>query len=446
VLLATGCAPTAMPAEEPVVDPIVTYARAFALSERALLEELADADARVALRFAPGGGLPHPTRFDPFQFDTRSLGLDLVESDLGRSALPPWMTFSPRGALTVQLLEQDLLYRMLDEERARLEAERELPRRAAALVRALADTWPKTALRRDAPLRTEDAEADGLVAWRLSQLRESITPYSLSAMDRDDLADAARSLEPRLEAFSGSHGQLDLLEEQLEVTLVAPFSLADWEEVAADVHTYLGVTLEPERVDATLQGVELALRQQAEVGLSLLSTEERYGTRRLAGKLLTDGPRTCRATLATGARALEPPPERARACALVHALATAPDELGELAALLALHDGCVLARWAVAMAGPVKDPAHARSLAGLAAVVAPEEEGRLLRLAATHPVEAIAMGLAADMLLRTGPGRAVSRARAWSAFGNAPFDVVEGALLFAGPPLPRSRQVQAAAR
>ena len=31
----------------------------------------------------------------------------------------------------------------------------------------------------------------------------------------------------------------------------------------------------------------------------------------LSGKLLTDGPRTCRATLATGARALEPPPERA---------------------------------------------------------------------------------------------------------------------------------------
>jgi len=48
-----------------------------------------------------------------------------------------------------------------------------------------------------------------------------------------------------------------------------------------------------------------------------------------------------------------------------------------------------------------------------------------MRFAATAPVEAIVRALSIEWIMRNGLQEAALRARAWSAFGDAPLDVIE---------------------
>jgi hypothetical protein len=118
---------------------------------------------------------------------------------------------------------------------------------------------------------------------------------------------------------------------------------------------------------------------------------------------------------------MAPPPERLGACHLRHLAATAPDAPGRAAALVALHDSMVVALWALDVARGGTTLADATARRRLAAHGAVSTQARLERIALARPVDAIAAGVAAAMLLdgQDLPGRA----RAWCALGDVPLDI-----------------------
>ncbi len=374
---------------------------------------------------------------DPFLFTDRQVSLHRVrdvvdsvelleDSALRRDVLAGGGLLSKDPEIASLTLDQHLLWRMLQEESTRLERERDLPRGAAALVRACVVEWPLDATPADR------AAMDATLAWRLGQVSDSLAPNALSEAEREDLQEALASLHvlvrdrgdmPKASAAMGH------LEERLVAMWAAPYSLDDEEAVEASLRKFLGLTIPFDRLDDALARADAALRGQVQAGLSVLGARYQVRVRRRARAILL-GASPCRprAPLET-TRDMAPPPERAWACSLVRALDLAHSDEQELAALLALHDGVVVARWSVSLHGAVREPSAALRRAHTILSLTRPQQHLLLAMAGARPERAIAAGLAARVVLRDGPANARARVRAWRIFGEAPYDAVEAALL-----------------
>jgi hypothetical protein len=430
-MLCVCCAPPPTPARTGPANMeewLLSYAGAFRRAEPVLLGMLARSDARLSTRFSARARLQGAFT-DPFLFDMRRRGYEDVLGEAQRCAIP--QDLLPReGLLAEHRMEQELLFRLLDEEQARLEEERRLPGSAADLVRALALSWPslETSAQRGA--------TESLVAWRLDQVRGALAPNALSALERDDLVDAVdelgraalRAPAPRAESA------VQKLHEELLTLQVAPLPLRGWDDVARPLRAHLGVVSGEDRLRGAFERARAKLAAQVEVAFSVLGPELTGEVRRRAGVKMTRAPECPVIPSLAGVRSLGPPPERAWVCAAVAAAAARArpedSELAEITGLLVLHDLVAVGAWAVDLHGAERDPVAARARSPLASSVPASAEALLVRAAATHPVGPIGGAATVVLLLEDGPAHVRARALAWTAFGDAPLDVV-GRELFA---------------
>jgi hypothetical protein len=375
----------------------------------AVVKALAEGDADTAV---VEGAL------DSFSFTARRRAID--EAARALDAAP--------GAGSAEKGERELLQRLVDEERLRLEEERPQPRGASALLRGVVDTWtppgsPEAAASRDAWL-----------ARRLGEVRTAVGGTRLSRAAALDLDDALDPLE-RLASPADLPSSAKAIAE-LRIALGVPFGTEAIDDarrarVEAGIRGHLGVSLATEPVRARLESAERATRALAKEGVA--QADERAVAKRAEGLTFAEG--SCGGDPAESrVRALAPPPERAPICGALRALAGEKDAASRAAAWVALHDEVVVALWAFAVHEEGRTLAQARGEAHPYFGVEPEREGRLVRFAEVRPVAAIGAGLAAEIVVRT------QAAERWLAFGDAPLDVVERELAVsrASPPPPAS--------
>ncbi len=441
-LLAVACAacgPAAPPPHE------AGRARAEARADRSALGRfLADEDRIVTLLAATDPRIALRARVSPSDAQLRKsvVGAILAEDpDVGvEGGRTDVLSFDARGrALTAAAgvlagwkrpiadpapgrhlqpeLERELLGRWLTAERSRLRTERELPRSAGTLVRGLVAGWR-------AP-RTPQALAqrDEWLAKRLDAVAASLTAGALSLVEREDLEDALDPLETKVEVgWPRSQAALTRLRIAAENMQVAPAGKDRWKEVAAALAAQVGTTLTPETLSRLFESEDRQLRAAVDALMVVKATDEGYAAA-VDDALRTPG--DCPAPQTPSRlRRMQPPPERAGICALGPALEEAQTADQQLVVLMSMQAQVVAARWAIALA-------HGAGTGVLDAIVKPmaflppEREGRLLRFAATRPVEAIGRGLAVEWLMRQGMAAAGPRASAWLAFGDVPMDVLE---------------------
>src|SRR5438477_416922 len=118
---------------------IAAYVATFRRAEPVLLGTIARADPRFRGRISPD---PRPVLFvDPFLFDLRAKALEHVWLEAERCSLPQDVLEAKEGPLADHALEQELLFRAINEELVRLDHEHN-QRVTADLVRALGASWP----------------------------------------------------------------------------------------------------------------------------------------------------------------------------------------------------------------------------------------------------------------------------------------------------------------
>jgi hypothetical protein len=395
------------------------YVQSFLRAEPVLIESLARSDPRVARRL----GIAPPPRFtDPFQFDVRAIGLENVVLSLAELTLPEWRGDEPQ-ILVRHRLEEELVYRFLAEEQFRLASEQSDVRRSAALLRAIANAWPGSAVSHPATASSVDA----VLAWRLAQVRGAVQPFVLSEADRAELVDAIEIIGARVATAPLPRAKVEVtrLRAAVAIAWVAPFPTEDWDDVAAALHAFLGIDADEAKLLARIDDAARALAAQARVGLGAIAPNYADDARRRAAAMLHVGS-PCRSDAPDSVvRSLAPPPERASACVVVRAAANAETDLDELVALVVLHDAAIVGAWSIALHGARRDPVEARRRWRPLVALGAEQEARLTRFAQAHPVDAVGAALAAALLVHDGPARVVATARAWRAFGDAPLDVVE---------------------
>ncbi len=419
VALPTACAPKPPPrvAPESLDDWLLGYAGAFRRAEPVMLGMLARADARLAGRLAPRSARGHFT--DPFLFDMRRREVLGVQGEAQRCALPRDLLRDVE-VLADHRVEQELLFRLIDEEEARLDEERRLPSSAADLVRALAVSWP--------PLLTpsEQRATESLVAWRLDQVRGALAPNALSALERDDLADALDDLARAVERAPAPHATTALAQLGSDVAhlAVAPLALGEWEDVARLLRVHLGVVSGEDRLRAAFAAARGKLSAQLDVGLAVIGPAASEEVRAIAGAKLARAPECPAVPQTSSVRALAPPRERTWACAAVQSAREGESALSELVSLVVLHDIVAIGAWAVDLHSAPRDPASARARSPLASRATPASVALAVREAATHPAGPIGGAVAVVMLLGEGPAKLRARAGAWAEFGDAPLDVV----------------------
>ena len=403
----------------------------FVADENKVLTIVAAADARVAARgvavdadtlhhAAMGGILAEdPTlamegdRPDVFSFDARGRALDAAEKILAKWTAPP----DDPDATMQTTLELELLHRFVASEKLRLAGERHLPRSASTLLVATASTWR--------PLEVKDvSERDDWLAQRLGDVTSSLTPHSLTALEREELEDAIDPLEHAVgDALPKSRAALVDLRIAVQRLEPAEKSEDRWAEVAARLQADTGSKLSPETLLALLGAEAKALRD--EVG-RLVGVEANEAVGERAGAWLSAAPALCHTDSAgSRMRALEPPPERAFECSLRDRLIAAQTAADELDVLVAMHDAVLTAAWALVLARGGTDETIALAAPKPLTPMSPTVEGRLRRFAAVHPVEAISRALSIEWLMRNGLGEAALRADAWRTFGDAPLDIVD---------------------
>lgn len=418
--LIIGCAPRAavVPASGLGTSPRV--ATSFDRVEEEVLRDLAALDRRLALRAhiepsevdlrhvamdsvlrEDASAALHDGAIDPFSFDARGRGLVAIKAKL-------------ESARAGDSLERELVSRLVEAEIARLDEERDLPRSASALVRAIVTTYRAPRSERDA------VDVDRWLARRLGELHESLGKEpALDLVRARELDDALDALE-RICAqptFIKSTQALLRLRDDLEAIGARPpqAPISESSRVEARVRSHLGVT----GLDALIERlarVEKELRARALVEVADTKRDELLVA--LEKLVLVSGP--CEATRVRGSlvRSMDAPPEREQACRLVHALAT--ETFPDAVTTAVLHEHVVVALWAleVARGATVADAAARHSL-----LVPPPPDVRVRyeRFALARPVAAIGAGEAARLLARAPSARAV----AWAALGDAPLDIIE---------------------
>jgi hypothetical protein len=417
-----GCA-SAPPPDPSIVlsreERLVRYGAAFRTAERVMLGTVAVSDPRVARRFTRAPRLGG--RFaDPFLFDQRARVLQGVSAEAQRCAMA--LDQLPETSTgEAQRIEQELLFRMLAEEYARLDHERALPASAADLVRATVLAWP--------PLESpaEQRATESIVAWRLDQVRLSLAPNALSALEREDLVDALEELRGAVDRAPAPHAEAALrrLRQELDALRVAPLETRGFADLASPLRVHHGVGASEERVGARIASATEVVRAQVDVAFRVLGPAASDEVRRAAADRLARAPECPAGPTNRGMRALVPPPERVWACAAVQAAAQRDNEVDEIATLVLLHDLAQIGRWALELHAERRDPTALRDTRPLLSRLDADRAARLVREAATHPIGPIGGALAVALLAEGGGARIGPRARAWASWGDAPLDVVE---------------------
>jgi hypothetical protein len=365
-----------------------------------------------------------PDRPDLFSFAARGRALDGAAAILARWQTPP---ADPDPASTLEPgLEVELLGRFVASEKLRLADERGLPRSASTLLGAIAATW-----RTPGPLQSGKgpdmkalAARDEWLARRLGEVTQSLAPRSLTGLEREELEDALDPLEHAVgDALPKSRQAL--LDVRLAVQNLdpAPKGPDRWAAVSARLAADTGTRLSPDTLLALFAQEARLVRGEIDKLVGVEVTDDVVS--RAAGLLLAP-PEACRAAnFASRMRALQPPPERSLGCALRARVAAAQSSAEMLGVLVAMHEAIVTAAHALVFARGGDDAAVALAAPKAIAPMSPTDEGRLDRFAAVHPVEAIARALSIEWLMRGGMAEAALRARAWSAFGDAPLDVID---------------------
>jgi len=415
---------------------IESYVKSFRAAEPSLLEIagstrlFARAHPRpTSADLALGSGAWISRGFvDPFLFTDRDAALERARTTLDSISLPPARFAAlidpaqpekePPDLSRVRL-EEESLRRLLDAETARVERERALPKGAADLFRDVLLGWPI------APPSGTMHDLESMLAWRFQNVEQSLGPSTLSEAERDDLRDVLAELAPRVAPLPHAAAAMAKLRATLDAIWTAPYATEDEPTMDHELDLYVGSPLAFDALDGAFAKAQRTFDVQVEAGFSVLDERARARVLARARALLFDAPACEPRVPARTAFDLAPPAERAWACSLVHALDDARTDEAEIAADLAWRDAVVVARWAVSTHGPVRAPDVALRLADLREPLARAERDRLFVLARARPLRAIAAGVAAWELARTGGAHARERARRWRAIGDAPIDLVD---------------------
>jgi hypothetical protein len=452
-MCASSCSPSARPTYSATFTDrairIESYAKSFRNAEAPLISGL-QFETRTLARIVPkptpaqisqsGGDLAFGagvwlsrSEVDPFMFADRQTALEHEREAFERVALPADAALQAEilGAraagmpthqepLLAQLkLEQTAFRRLLDAEDARLERERTLPRGAADLVRALVLAWPLN----PQPGAMHDLES--MLAWRFSNIEESLGPNTLSEAERDDVRDVLTELAPRVAPLPKAAAAMVKLRAALDAMWVTPFAIEDEHAMDKDVSVYVGSPLAVDSLDAAFESAARLFEGQGVAGLSVLDLATQAKVKaRAKDILLRSAERMPRVPVRTPLD-MAPPTERAWSCSLLHALDDARTDIDELAADLAWHDGVVVARWAISTHGPVRAVEAAQRRAQLALSFTPAETSTLMKGARARPLRAIAVGIAASIVTREGAAHARTRTHHWRGIGDAPMDLID---------------------
>ena len=287
-------------------------------------------------------------------------------------------------------------------------------------MRALVLSWPSI----QSP--SDQRATESLVAWRIDQVRGSLAPNALSALERDDLLDALDGLAQATERAPSPHAESAVrrLREELEKMRVAPLEIRGWPDIQGPLRAHLGIVSGDAKLRTAFEGAKEKLRAQIDVAFGVVGADVAEDIRRLAAARLARSPDCPTTPSIGGMRLLAPPPERAWACAAVHAAARGDTETEELTSLVVLHDLVCIGAWSLDLHTEMRDPDGARKRSPLLSRVDDARSALLLREAATHPVGPIGGAATIVLLLAAGPAHLRERALLWRDFGDAPLDVV----------------------
>jgi hypothetical protein len=405
----------------------------FLADEERALTLLAAADPRIAARgvTADETALHHATmsailaedatlamegdRPDVLSFEVRARALDMASEIVTHWKVPP-SDPDPTSAMR-PALEVELLGRLISSEKLRLASERDVPRSAGILLGGLAATWRTPALKEIDP-------RDGWLSRRLAEVTQSVTPQSLTVLERDALDDALDPLERVVaDVLPKSRAALVALRVATSAMDPAARSPDRWSTLAPRLHADAGTMLSSDTLLAFFAVEAKSLR--AEISQLVVGvTDDRAD--RVGEALAAGAPAPCN-TVSVGSRvrSLEPAPERAFDCALRSSVIAAHTAEENLDVLITMHDAVVAAAWAVILARGGGPETIALGAPKPIAPMSPTLEGKLMRFAATHPVEAIDRALSIAWIMRSGLAEAALRADAWKTFGDAPLDVIE---------------------
>jgi hypothetical protein len=344
------------------------------------------------------GGAP-----DVFSFDARARRLDEEHARVAR--LHP----------TRPSLERELLLRFLDEESARVDEERQLPRSASELTRGIVATWT-------APRGLEEMhKRDTWLTRRLDEVRASLESGPMRQVEIAELEDALDPLERLADpaSFADAHAAIARLRIALSGMRRTHPPGDGGAGLKKAMLAHLGVAPDPEALRARMVKLEAALRADATAQLSSVSeTDAKAARDRAETLMLASG--TCGGS---GARsrvlAFGPPPERAPICGALRFLAKPAQDVDALGALLALHDDVALALLALDVQIGDRDPEAAAGAHRPLSSIPPEREARWIRLAATRPLVPLGAAMMAELVLGHP-----ERAERWLAFGDASIDIV----------------------
>jgi hypothetical protein len=408
--------------------------RFIADEERALML-LAAADPRIAARGikADEAALHHATmgailaedatlgmegdRPDVLSFEVRARALAMTSEIVGHWKVPP---ANPDAASPMRpALEIELLGRLITSEKLRLASERDLPRSAGILVGGLAATWRAPALK-------DVSTLDNWLSRRLGEITQAIVPQSLTTLERDDLDDALDPLE-RVVGDVLPKSRAALVEIRLATGRMDPAAHAPdrWSAlIAGRLQADTGTMLSSDTLLAFFATEAASLRKEiAELVVNV--TDERAA--RAGETLFHDTSVDACQPMGAGSRvrSLEPPPERAFDCALRARVIAAHTAEENLDALIAMHDAVIAASWAVVLVRGGGAETIAMTTPRPLAPMSPTLEGKLMRFAATRPIEAMDRALSIEWIMRNGLAEAALRADAWKTFGDAPLDVIQ---------------------
>jgi len=408
--LVLGCAPEVRLAPSPPSpsNDTASASPSFSAWEAARIDELAAVDRRLALRMRR-----EPTEVDLFSFDARSLRLEAVAR---RVASPP--RGSERDSKEVEILS-----RLIAEERARVDEERQLPRSGSELVRGVVATWTTPSSVKD--LREYDAWVSSKIDEVLASLAPAASAGSLRSVEITELEDALDPLERLAEpsGYPGTQGTIARLRVALGTSRAAASKGMGWEALHQRLLLHLGVGESESVLREELAQTEGRLR--AEAGAALTAAGEadaRLARRSSEALVLAEG--GCQGQGgASPVRGFAPPPDRSFVCSALHQMADARPE-ADVRTLLALHDAVTVATWAFAIHVDDVDPVEAPHGRSLLSDVPPERVGRLVRLAAVRPLACIAVARMATILEAKEGDERRARATRWIAYGDAPLDIV----------------------
>jgi hypothetical protein len=351
---------------------------------------------------------------DLFAFRARGQALEAAAKIVAEGARGPLPDSSaPLSKLARPRLERELLARLIEEERARVDDEQRLGEASGALVRGMVETWAPPAVPQEWP------ERDAWAAKHLLAIRDSLHDRS-ARTGPSDLDVSLYPLERILAPMQFPKAAAALAEVRIAIDedeRTVP-KVERGELLIHQLQYHLGVQPSLDAVRARIAELEPRLRQAAEKSLEAAGTPRVDVETRARAMLLAEG--ACAPIEGSAVRSMSPPPERAAICRIVRAL---QEGTRDPVALFAAHDDTILALAAL-------DGSITRHDA-MISHPPPEEADTLERAARERPVAALGVALALDLVWSSpSPEAALTH---WRALGEAPLDIVSRELSHPSP-------------